>query len=220
MRELILVIGNKNYSSWSLRAWLPLKQLGIPFRELRIPLRQNGSHITEYSPSGKVPVLIDGQIKIWESLAICEYIAEKFPDKKLWPKDPAARAHARSVSSEMHAGFMNLRENLPMNCKMQISNLKLTSETKEDIDRVISIWKECRKTYGKTGQFLFSDFTIADAMFAPVCIRLTHYGVPIHGEADDYRKFILSLPAMKQWIEEGRQETERIPDYEPKAALA
>lgn len=152
MSNLTLVIGNKNYSSQSLRPWLTLKQIGQPFKEIRIPIHQENSlkEILKYSPSGRVPCLIDGEIKIWESLAICEYLAERFPKANLWPSDSKARAYARSISNEMHAGFQALRKNLPMNIRERISK-EIPEDAQEDIDRITGIWNDCRTKFGKGG---------------------------------------------------------------------
>lgn len=210
MSELTLVIGNKNYSSWSLRAWLLLKQTGIPFKEIKLKLHVEPSDVPKYSPSGKVPVLIDGNIKIWESLAIAEYLAEKFPEKKLWPADANARAFARSVCSEMHAGFIKLRKNMPMDCRVDAPGKGMAEGVQDDINRICAIWNEARTKFGKSGPFLFNHFTIADAMFAPVVIRFKGYHVKTDSVASNYMKTIFSLPAMQEWISAGVAETEVI----------
>lgn len=211
MSNLTLIIGNKNYSSWSLRPWLVLKQTGESFKEIRIPIHQENSlkEILNYSPSGRVPCLIDGDIKIWESLAICEYLAERFPKANLWPSDPKARAYARSISNEMHAGFQALRKNFPMNIRERISK-EIPEDTQEDIDRVTGIWKECRKNFGKSGSFLFGNFTIADAMFAPVVTRFMSYGVKVDFASEAYMRSIFDLPAMQEWVKAASAEKEVI----------
>lgn len=215
MPPLKLVIGNQNYSSWSLRAWLLLKQSGIEFEEIKLMLHQNdNSLLDQYSPSGKVPVLMDGDTKIWESLAIGEYLAERYPEKQLWPKDTLARALARSISSEMHAGFMNLRKNMPMNCKAKLPGKGMGPGVQEDINRIQSIWSECRNVYGAAGKFLFGRFMVPDAMFAPVVVRFSVYDVKLDSAAREYRDTILSLPAMQEWIGEARAEKELIPELE------
>ncbi|HEY9641576.1 MAG TPA: glutathione S-transferase family protein, partial [Coleofasciculaceae cyanobacterium] len=170
MDPLTLIIGNKNYSSWSLRAWLPLKQIGIEFEEIRIPLDTPQTHaqILKYSPSGKVPALQHGELLLWESIAICEYIAALFPDRYLWPADPTAKAIARCVSAEMHAGFLPLRQQLPMDCRTQVPWKGVTPAVQADIDRIFKIWQTCRQQFGQGGDFLFGTFSIADAMYAPV----------------------------------------------------
>ncbi len=211
MPELTLVIGNKNYSSWSLRPWLALKQTGQPFKELRIPIHEENSlkEILKYSPSGRVPCLADGEVKVWESLAICDYLAERFPKAGLWPAEPKARAYARSISNEMHAGFQALRKNFTMNIRGRISK-PISKEIQEDIDRITGIWKESRMNYGKNGAFLFGDFTIADAMYAPVVTRFITYGVKVDSTSEAYMKSILGIPAMQEWIKAASAEKEVI----------
>lgn len=214
MTELTLVIGNKNYSSWSLRPWLAMKQAGLKFSEVKIPIDIPERHakIRRYSPSGKVPVLIHGNLTVWESLAICEYVAERFA-KDLWPADIAARVVARSICAEMHAGFQNLRENMPMDCRNRYPGEGITPATEAEIDRIITIWRECRQKFGKGGDMLFGNFTIADAMFAPVVLRFVTYDVKIHSEARDYAEAILALPALQEWVAEAYRETESILYY-------
>lgn len=214
--KLTLVIGNKAYSSWSFRPWILLKQAGIPFEEVRIAIRKADSagKIEKFSKAGRVPVLADGNISVWESTAICEYLAEKFPKKNLWPKDTAARAIARSVSHEMHAGFAALRKAMPFNCRAFIPLAKLTPDVQADIDRVTEIWRECRAKYGKKSEFLFGDFTIADAMFAPVCLRFKTYGTGLDPVSRVYVETIASLPATREWIAAAKKETERIEESE------
>ena len=209
MSQFTLVIGNKNYSSWSLRAWLTLKQTGESFKEIRLPLHTPAfeKEITRYSPSGKVPVLIDGKTKVWESLAICEYLAERFPKANLWPKNPEARAFARAISNEMHAGFMALRKNCPMNCRERIKK-EIPADVQADIDRITSIWREAHERFGKEGPFLFSHFTIADSMYAPVVMRFVTYGVKVDSISKGFMDAILSLPAMKEWLAGAQEETE------------
>ncbi len=205
MSEIILIIGNKNYSSWSLRPWLALKHTGHPFKEIRIPIHQENSlkEILKYSPSGRVPCLIDGDIKVWESLA------ERFPEAKLWPADAKAHALARAISNEMHGGFMALRKNLPVNIRERISK-NIPSDVQEDIDCITAIWKDCRTNYGKSGSLLFGNFSIADAMFAPVVTRFVTYGVKVDSVSEAYMKAILFLPAMQEWIKAASLEKEMI----------
>jgi glutathione S-transferase len=209
MGQLTLVIGNKNYSSWSLRPWLVLKQVGLNFQEILIDLGTPNTHkeIRRYSPSGKVPVLLDGDLTVWESLAICEYIAENFI-KDLWPQDREARAYARSVSQEMHSGFANLRQQMPMNCRTRYPREGMKPGVQADIDRITAIWRECRQQYGSGGEFLFGNFTIPDAMFAPVISRFISYDVKLGLIEQDYVKAIWSLPAMQQWIDAAHLEPE------------
>ncbi len=211
MAPFTLIIGNKNYSSWSLRHWLALKQAGIEFTEIRIPLSTPESYeqLLRYSPSGKVPVLQHGNLLIWESLAICEYLAELFPDRHLYPQSVEARAVARAVSSEMHAGFAPLRQHMPMDCRSRIPR-NPSPEVQADIDRILSIWKYCRQTYGQGGDFLFGEFTIADAMYAPVVSRFTTYGVELDAIAHAYSEAIWAFPAMQEWLADAKAEPEVI----------
>ena len=216
MPEFTLIIGNKNYSSWSLRAWLALKQAAVPFEEVRIPLHQPNTdrEILRYSPSGRVPLLIDGETKIWESIAICEYIAERLPKAHLWPEDAAARALARSVSAEMHAGFQALRQNMPMNIRFKSQSKNIPAAVEDDVRRITSLWAGCRARYGRGGPFLFGHFTIADAMFAPIVCRFRTCGVPLDSVSKAYLDAVLALPAMKEWIEAAEKEIEQIPEYD------
>ncbi len=211
MTKLTLVIGNKNYSSWSLRAWLAMKQAGLEFAEVRIALDGATTHeeIRRYSPSGKVPVLIDGDLKVWESLAICEYIADRFASD-LWPADAAARAHARSICAEMHAGFQNLRENMPMDCRNRYPGEGMTDGVQAELDRIFAIWGECRPKFGTGGDMLFGKFTIVDAMFAPVIMRFVTYDVKLNSSAKAYVDAILALPAIQEWVAAAYSESESI----------
>lgn len=219
MDALTLIIGNKNYSSWSLRPWLVLKQAGIPFHEVRIPLYTPDSRpqLLKYSPSGKVPALIDGDVTVWESLAICEYLAERFPEKHLWPADIKARALARAVSTEMHAGFGALRQHMSMNCRKRLPGKGRTPEVLKDIERIRTIWNDCRARFGKHGDFLFGHFTVADAMYAPVALRFVTYAVEPDPVCTAYVSAITSLPAIQQWLADAKAETEVIPKFEPYA---
>ena len=209
MAKMTLVIGNKNYSSWSLRAWLTLKQTGESFHEVRLPLHTSEfeREIIQYSPSGKVPCLVDGDVRVWESLAICEYLSERFPKADLWSKGSKVRAFARSISNEMHAGFLALRKNLPMNIRERISK-EIPADVQSDIDRITSIWREAREKFGKSGPFLFGHFTIADAMYAPVVTRFVTYGIKVDPISKAFMDTILSLPAMKEWILAAQKEVE------------
>jgi glutathione S-transferase len=211
MTKLTLVIGNKNYSSWSLRPWLAMKQAGLEFAEVRIPLDCPTTHeeIRRYSPSGKVPVLIDGDLKVWESLAICEYVAERFAND-LWPADVAERAIARSICAEMHAGFQNLRENMPMDCRNRYPGEGMTPGVEAEIDRIFAIWRECRQKFGTGGNMLFGKFTVVDAMFAPVVMRFVTYEVKLDSEAKAYAGAILALPAIQEWLAAASRESESI----------
>jgi len=201
-----LVIGNKNYSSWSLRPWIAMKVLGIAFDEVRIPLYQPGSkeRILGYSRAGKVPILKDGDTVIWDSLAILEYLAEKHP--QLWPSDRAQRAKARSISAEMHSGFAKLREHMSMNARKRYPGKGRTPEVLADIVRIDAIWSEAK------GPFLFGTFTAADAMYAPVVLRFRTYEVEVRKKS--YMDAMLALPAMREWIEAAEREAESIPDQD------
>ncbi|MFN6478520.1 glutathione S-transferase family protein [Nostoc sp. DedQUE07] len=217
MTQLTLVIGNKNYSSWSLRPWLAMKQFGLEFNEIRIPLYNHPDcslKIRQYSSSGKVPVLLHDKQTVWDSLAICEYLAETFPTLQWWPEDKAARALARSISAEMHSGFQNLRQNMPMNCRTKYPGKGLEPGVQQDIDRIISIWQESRQKFGAGGNFLFGNFTIADAFFAPVVLRFIAYDVQLDTVSRNYVESVLELPAMQEWINAAKNETEVIPQYE------
>jgi glutathione S-transferase len=198
---LTLIIGNKNYSSWSLRPWIAMKTAGIAFEEKLIPLYEPGSReqILPYSPVGKVPVLIDGDRRIWESLSILEYLAEKFPEAHLWPADAGARAHARSVASEMHAGFAALRRYCTMNIWLPPKPRPQPDAVTADVARVEALWLDCRNRYGGDGPFLFGAFGAADAMYAPVVSRFHTYGLPVGKVARAYMESIMALPAWAQW---------------------
>ncbi|WP_255991768.1 glutathione S-transferase family protein [Chitinolyticbacter albus] len=202
-----LLIGNKNYSSWSLRPWLVMKQAGIAFEETLVPLYQGDSkeQILRISPSGKVPALVDGDLVIWDSLAIVEYLAEKFPGRGIWPADPAARAVARSVSAEMHAGFTQLRTHLSMDIRGR-KTARIDAATQAEIDRICAIWTDCRNHFGENGPFLFGAFSAADAFYAPVVTRFVTYGVEVPDSARQYMATVLALPAMQQWIADGAAE--------------
>ncbi len=212
---LTLVIGNKNYSSWSLRPWLLLKVSGLPFEEIRIPLYQpqSSEQILAYSPSGKVPVLLDGDHKVWDSLAIGEYLAERFPEKHLWPGEPMARAQARSISAEMHSGFSHLRTHMCMNCRRRFPGRGRTPEVRWEIARITEIWEDCRARY-REGPFLFGEFSIADAMYAPVVLRFQTYAVTLSPLASSYAQEILALPAIQEWLASAGAESETIPEFE------
>ncbi len=217
MADLTIYLGNKNYSSWSLRPWLALKEMAVPFDEVVIPLYQPESRnaVLQYSPSGRVPVLRHGAVTVWDSLAICEYLAETFPDCGLWPTDPAARALGRSVSAEMHSGFAALRQHLPMNVRASVAGRGLTPEVAADIDRITAIWRDCRSRFGAgNGDFLFGRFTIADAMFAPVASRFRTYGIALDRDAEAYCAQLMALPAMQEWIEAARNEPMVVESFE------
>jgi len=198
---LTLVIGNKNYSSWSFRPWIALRVAGIPFEEVVIPLYEPGSkeQILKYSPAGKVPVLVDGDARVWESLAIIDYLAERFPQARLWPADVAARAHARAIAAEMHAGFAPLRRHCPMNMWRTVKARELTPEVAADVRRIEAIVTECRGRFGQGGAFLFGAFGAADAMYAPVVARLNTYAIAVGAAAEAYKQAIMALPAWAEW---------------------
>ena len=202
MSAFTLVIGNKNYSSWSLRPWLAMKMAGVAFEELVIPLRQDATvaEIARHSPGGKVPSLRHGELVVWESIAILEYAAEAFPEARLWPRQREARAVARAVSAEMHAGFAALRTHMPMNIRGSIPGRDRTPEVEKDIRRIVAVWEDCRARFGEGGPFLFGGFGNADAMYAPVVTRFTTYGVALEGAARAYADAILALPPMREWF--------------------
>lgn len=216
MSDYTLIIGNKNYSSWSLRPWLAMKVAGIEFEERMILLFDDNwkANIAAVSPSKCVPVLQHGDTTVWETLAILEYLAERHPDKGLWPTDPKARALARCISAEMHAGFTKLRGNMPMNIRRLTPGKGMAPGVAEDIARISEIWNQCRATYGAGGDFLFGSFTIADAMFAPVVNRLTNFAVKLDDVSAAYRDAVLALPDMIAWSDAGRAEPWIVPDDE------
>ena len=216
MARFRIVIGNKNYSSWSLRGWIGLRTCTADFDEVHVRLRKatTGADIRAYSPAGKVPVLFDGDRVIWDSLAICEYLAEIFPDAHLWPEDIEARAHARAVSAEMHSGFADLRNDMPMNCRASLPGKGATQAALTDIARIEAVWSECRERFGGGGDFLFGSFGAADAMYAPVASRLKTYQPEIGSVAAAYVDAIHGLPAMAEWIEASRAETDRVFEME------
>jgi glutathione S-transferase len=203
---LKLILGNKNYSSWSLRPWIAMKVAGIPFEEVVIPLYEGEwvAELAKYTPAGKVPVLIDGEQAIWESLAILEHLAEKFTKAQLWPSDPAQRTHARVVSAEMHAGFAPLRKNCPMNMWMPPKPRPQSDEVMADVRRIEDIWRECLARSG--GPFLFGQFGAADAMYAPVVARFHNYGLPVGEGTLGYMTRVRALPAWKEWRQAALQE--------------
>jgi len=213
---LHLVIGNKNYSSWSFRPWVAMKAAGIAFDETVISLeaRDFKERVSAISGAGRVPVLIDGDVRVWESLAILEYLAEKFPDAGLWPRQPAARAHARAVASEMHAGFLPLRRHLPMNVWRPVRERALEAGAAADAARVDAIWCECRSRFGAGGPFLYGAFSAADAMYAPVVWRFHTYAVPLSDAARGYMASMLELPAFAEWREAARREPWVLPHDE------
>jgi len=212
---LKIVVGNKNYSSWSLRAWLMLKKTRQPFEEVVVGLDRpdTAENIRKYSPSGRVPVLLSGNLTVWDSLAIGEYLAETYPAAKLWPQYAEARANARSISAEMHSGFVALRTHCPMKMKERIQQ-DTPQDALDDAARVRAIWTSTREQYGRGGPFLFGAYTIADAMYAPVVSRFRTYGLPLAGEAAAYAEAVWNVPDFQMWYEAARSETLRVPKYE------
>ncbi|SRR2546430_7171435 len=214
---LTLVIGNKNYSSWSMRPWLALRANNIAFEEVFIPLYTGDAdkkRILGFTRSGKVPALIDDDVTIWDSLAIIEYIAEMFPEARLWPEDRARRAHARSISAEMHSGFMALRNECGMNLHRPVGAIALSADARANVARIEQIWIECRERYGTSGPFLFGTFGGADAMFAPVVHRFRSYAIEVTPEARDYMDTMMALPAFQEWTQAGLAETIVIDKFE------
>ena len=224
--DLTITIANKNYSSWSLRAWLALAHVGIAFDEVLVPLDEPGTKdaILVHSPSGRVPALRHGDVVVWDSLAIGEYLAEVFPDAKLWPDDRAARAVARAVSAEMHSGFMALRQHMPMNLRARLPGMGRTPQSLVDIERVVRLWNDCRARFGEgsgaartPGPFLFGRFSIADAMYAPVVARFATYDVALDDVCAKYAAAVLALPAFVRWMKDAEREPQVVaPDEYPR----
>ncbi len=198
---LHLTLGNKNYSSWSFRPWIAVKVSGISFAETVIPIYYPGSRekFLALSPAGKVPILQDGDVTVWESLAILGYVAEKFADAGLWPRDAAARAHARAIASEMHAGFVPLRRQCPMNMWRPVKKLALSAETAANVARIDAMWSDCRARFGHDGPFLFGRFGAADAMYAPVVSRFHTYEIEVGAASAAYMQAVMALPAWQEW---------------------
>ena len=207
-----LIIGNKNDSSWSLRPWLLLSEAGIDFEEIRVPLDtpEFAATIAKYSPAKRVPVLVLDGHSVWDSLAIAETVAERWPDKYLWPDDADARAHARSISAEMHSGFLALREAMPMNCRAMGRKVALPDELTADIDRIFEIWSDCQRKYSAQGEWLFGRFSVADAMFAPVVLRFRTYGINLPASAAAYPARLLESHALQNWLAAAESEIEVI----------
>jgi glutathione S-transferase len=220
MAEFTLVVGNKNYSSWSMRGWLMARIAGIEFDETVIPLDrpETQTAIRKHSPSGRVPVLLHRGLAIWESLAIAEYLNDLKPEAGLWPPSAAARAHARSISAEMHAGFVDLRENMPMNIRASFPGKGMTPGVRADIERITWIWRDTRKRFAgafqKDDGFLFGACGAADAMFAPVIMRFRTYSVTLDADAEAYCATVLAHPAVKEWIDAAKHEPWLIDKYE------
>ena len=214
---LTLVIGNKNYSSWSMRPWMALKGTGITFEEIVIPLYTGDAdkqRILDVTRSGKVPALVDGDITVWDSLAIIEYAAERFPDARLWPQDVVARAHARSISAEMHSGFRALRNECGMNIHRPIRSKPLSDDARANIARIQQIWTECRARYGGQGPYLFGAFSGADAMYAPVVHRFRTYAIDVTPPVRDYMETMQANAAFREWSDAALAETLLIERFE------
>lgn len=208
MADIKIVIGNKNYSSWSLRGWLAVRQSGLDFEEIVIPLDRPDTKeaIRRHSPSGRVPALIDGDLTIWDCLAIIEYLAEKCPEAGLWPADRTARAVARAASAEMHADFTALRQHLPMNIRSRFPGRDIPVAVQEQINRITASWRDCRAHFGGTGPFLFGEWSAADAMYAPVVTRFQTYGIDLDETAAAYCRAVRAHPAMADWTEAATDE--------------
>jgi glutathione S-transferase len=212
MADFTLVIGNKNYSSWSLRGWLMAKIANIEFEEVLIPLDlpETQPSIRKHSPAGRVPILLHRGLAIWESIAIAEYLNDLKPEAGLWPAAEAARAHARSISAEMHAGFLDLRNNMPMNIRASYPGKGMTPQVRADIERITGLWRDCRKRFAgaaaKDEGFLFGTISAADAMYAPVATRFRTFGVPLDSDSEAYCTAILGYPPMKAWIDDAKNE--------------
>ena len=221
MAALTLVIGNKNYSSWSMRPWVLMKQLGIPFTEkrLRFHSAEWDAEIERWSPSRLVPVLWRGDQSVWDSLAIAEALHEWFPEKGVWPKDAAARAFARSAAAEMHSGFRDLRSSMPMNIRSSHPGKGMNPGTQANIARIEKLWGEARTRFGAGGPFLFGAFCATDAMFAPVTTRFKTYAVKLSPESQRYCDAVLSAPGVRAWIDDAMQEKEFVADDEPYAGV-
>jgi len=203
-----LILGNKNYSSWSFRPWIAMKQIGLAFEEVVIPMNQpdTRARMLEHSPTGLVPTLVDGGITVFETLAILEYLNDAHPDAGLWPKEAAARAHARSIAAEMHAGFASLRRDCPMNIRRPVRRHIPSPGGQTDAARVDALWSDARARFGGGGTFLFGAFTAADAMYAPVVNRFHTYDLPRSAVAQAYMDAMMALPAWKEWEEASRAE--------------
>ena len=209
---LTLIIGNKNLSSWSMRPWVAAMAFGIPFTEIKVLLDQpdTSNEIARYSHAGRVPVLLAGEMTVWDSLAITEYLAEQFPDKHMWPQDVAARALARSLVAKMHAGFGELRNAMPMNIQARLPGRGRTHGAQADIGRVCEIWEDCLSRFGHH-QFLFGAFSIADAFYAPIVLRFQTYGVMLAPALQAYCERVLAHPAVARWVNEAMLETHPTP---------
>jgi glutathione S-transferase len=214
--SLTLVIANKNYSSWSLRPWILMRHFGVAFDEIIVPLAQDSTRaeLLRYSPTGKCPVLRDGDVVVWDSLAIIEYVAELHPQTAIWPTSRAARARARSLAAEMHSGFTGLRALLPMNMRRPVRKRELTPEAALDVARLEQAFAQARADFAQGGAFLFGDFSAADAMFAPIVNRLHVYDVAVGPQTRAYMDAMMALPAWREWSEGAKTEDWTIEKYE------
>ena len=219
--DLALIIGNKNYSSWSMRPWVLLRQADIPFREIQLWFDEDGhpKGIEPYSPTGQVPVLLVDSQPVWDSLAICEAVVELFPEKRLWPGPARARAVARSACAEMHAGFRSLRSAMPVNIRASLPGKGMSPAVERDIARIVALWSDCRSRFGSGGALLFGHFTVADAYFAPVVTRFITYEVALPPVARDYVEAVRKLPAVAEWMSAARRETAFVAADEPYAEV-
>ena len=215
MSDITIYLGNKNYSSWSLRAWIALERCGVPFREEMVDISSPAPRPGPGGilPAGRVPAIRHGDLVVWDSLAICEYLAETFRQARLWPADTAARARARSISAEMHSGFQALRSNMSMNIRRRYPGKGRAPDVDQDIARICAIWRECRGA-AKGGPFLFGEFSIADAFYAPVVTRFRTYGVELDAACQAYSDAVLAHPAMAAWCTAAEAETAILPQYE------
>jgi glutathione S-transferase len=222
MADYTLVIGNQNYSSWSMRPWVLMRQLGIAFEEKKLLFHSAGwdAEIERWSPSQLVPVLWRGELSVWDTLAIMESLHEWHPEKAVWPRDAAARAFARSISAEMHSGFRALRMSMPMNIRSSYPGKGMNPETGANIARIESLWSEARRRFGAGGPFLFGEFCAADAMYAPVASRLRTYAVSLGADSARYCEAVLSCPGVSAWIDGALQEKEFVAEDEPYASAA
>lgn len=217
---LSLVMGNKNYSSWSMRPWVLLREAGIPFEEIQLWFDDAGriAEARRYSPAGQVPALLMDDAPVWDSLAICETVAEMFPEKRLWPADVRARQVARSICAEMHAGFRKLRGAMPMNIRASLPGKGMSADVQQDIDRIVAIWQSCRERFGGPGEMLFGRFTVADAYYAPVVMRFMTHAVALPPAAQAYADAVRALPAVREWMAAARKETAFVAADEPYAS--
>ncbi|MET0008212.1 MAG: glutathione S-transferase family protein [Candidatus Thiodiazotropha sp. 6PLUC4] len=216
MSNLTLIIGNKNYSSWSLRPWILLKHHHIDFQEKKVALftQTTDEELSDYNSDYKVPILKDNELLIWDSLSILEYISEQYLENHGWPVDPQERSIARSICSEMHSSYFHVRSELPMNCRKKFNTITLSQGTSKEIERICWLWRMCRNAHKNRGEWLFGEFTIADAMFAPIAIRFYGYSIPLPAIEERYMKSVLNHPSTIEWIDASKRETEVIQSVE------